>query len=360
MEDLDWEDKMIFKELPVKVTKDLIREPLPAEWTDDPIMPPKYDKETITSRYITPTNIDDFALSIRETKAWQAMQYHPAFLPITDICIEKIQEYERALNPGPAHNKQNLHGTSCGSSNRQRGKSWGSRARGARQHRYSQNHAQNYPSSDDPFNSFWPGPRRNSWDQDSYRDVEELRAEGEAYGREPRLSSPEPGELCENDDRGHVPTTRVTSPSWEQDNYYVRQNRRDPVASALKDARVGPLDVVSDSDARQSSLQTTPTPLPTSHLSGSLSRPPSRRSSRVSPSRPSSRLSVKSNVSRESSRCSSVASPLTPNERELLGMRPYSSGSDSGRDSPAPQVNGVSARSRQRPAKLHAAYQRRW
>ncbi|RWA09711.1 hypothetical protein EKO27_g5396 [Xylaria grammica] len=97
-EEFSWEEEMIFKELPDKTTRDLIREPLPAEWTDDPIMPPKYDKETITSRYINPTNVDDFALNVRETKAWQVMQYHPAFLPPTEIRIEKLWEYEKALN----------------------------------------------------------------------------------------------------------------------------------------------------------------------------------------------------------------------------------------------------------------------
>ncbi|TGJ85415.1 hypothetical protein E0Z10_g3373 [Xylaria hypoxylon] len=193
-EELSWEEEMIFQELPGKITRDLIREPLPAVWTDDPIMPPKYDKETITSKYINPTNVDDFALSVRETKAWQVMQYHPAFLHHTDVRVEKLWDYEKVLNPGPVYNKQSRHSINSSVGGRQRGKSWGSRTRGGRQTRYSQHHGQDQ-SSDDQLNYFRPGLTNRIWDQTSYRGDDEPEGDNEILGKNSKISSPEPGEV---------------------------------------------------------------------------------------------------------------------------------------------------------------------
>lgn len=357
-EDFNWDEEMIFKELPVKTTKDLIKEPLPIEWTEDPIMPPKYDKETITSRYINSTNVDDFALSVRETKAWQLMQYHPAFLPPTEIRKEKLEYYKRALNPAPAYTKQNRQGVSNSSAgSRPRGKSWGVRGQGGPQNRYPQHPERNHTSSDYQSSHARPGPTKRSWDPAGYRDSYEPEEEGQVFAKKPRISSPEPGEVCETDDQP-TSTIKSTSPLWEQE---YRPFYQDQAIGALQESRVDPPDIRSESGGRRLSLQTSLTPPPAaSHISGSPSRRSSRSSSRGSPIRPSSRHSYRSNVSRPMSRRSSAASPLTPNERELLGMRPYSSSSDTGRDSPVPQVNGTPTRSRQRPAKLHAVYQRRW
>ncbi|KAI1757230.1 hypothetical protein F4782DRAFT_525987 [Xylaria castorea] len=353
VEDFAWEEEMIFKELPLKITRDLIREPLPADWTDNPIMPPKYDKETITSKYINSTNVDDFALSVRETKAWQIMQHHPTFLPPTDVRIEKLLDYERALDPGLTYNKQNRHNVNSSGGSRQRGKSWGLRARGGRHIRYAQHHEQNHLSSDDQVNHFRPESRKK-WDHTSYRDAEKHEKESEDLGREPKISSPEPGEVCETDDQGPTPTTKSNTPSWDRE-YHVSQNHQDRIMNSLQDSRVGLPNLVSESEARLQAPLTPPPP--PSHLSDPPSRLSSRRISPRGPSRPSSKHSLRSSPSPRSSRCSSVGSPLTPTELELLGMRPYSSGSDAGQDSPTPQLNGSTNRSRQRPATLHAAYQ---
>ncbi|KAI1163714.1 hypothetical protein F5B18DRAFT_308120 [Nemania serpens] len=360
-EDFSWDEETIFKELPIKFTKDLIKEPLPVEWTDDPIMPPKYDKETITSRYINSTNVDDFALSVRETKAWQLMQYHPAFLPPTEVRKEKLEYYKSALNPPPAYSKQTLQDVNNRSaSGRPRGKSWGIRGRGGPQNRHPQHHQQNHISSDYQSSRSRPGPTKRSWDPAVYRDSYEPEEESQVFAKKPRISSPEPGEVRETDDQP-TPTTKSTSPLWKQEYHSFHQ---DHAIDAIQESGVGPPDIRSESGGHRLSLQTSLTPPPApSHISGSPSRLSSRSSSRGSPTRPSSRHSSRSNLSRPTSRRSSAGSagsPLTPNERELLGMRPYSSSSDTGRDSPIPQVNGTPTRSRQRPAKLHAVYQRRW
>ncbi|KAJ2986000.1 hypothetical protein NUW58_g5241 [Xylaria curta] len=354
-EDFVWEEEMIFKELPVKVTRDLIRDPLPAEWTDDPIMPPKYDKETITSKYINPGNVDDFALSVRETKAWQVVQYHPAFLPPTDVRIEKLWDYERALNPGPIHTNKNRHGiNSAASSSRQRGKAWGPRASGGRQNRYSQHHRDNHLSGDDQPNLPQSGSAKRRW---GYRDAEDSEGEGDTIGKKPKISSPEPGEVCETDDQERTPATQSTGSSWEPEYRHAHQEHNNNV-NALKDAKIAPPNIAPASHSRQLSLQAPlASPAPFDHLSGPPSRPSSRHSFQGGPERPSSRHSRKSNASPLSSRRSSISSPLTPTERELLGMQPYPSSSDAGRESPVPQLNGASTRPRQRPIKLHAAYQ---
>ncbi|KAI0460133.1 hypothetical protein F5B21DRAFT_498738 [Xylaria acuta] len=353
-EDFAWDEEMIFKELPLKITKDLIREPLPADWTDDPIMPPKYDKETITSKYINFTNIDDFALSVRETKAWQTMQYHPTFLPPTDVRIEKLLDYERTLDPGPTYNKQNRHNVN-NSGSRQRGKSWGPRARGGRHTRYAQHHGQDGLSDDGQFSHFRPESTRKNWDHTSYRDAEKHERESGDLRREPKMSSPEPGEVCDTDDQGPTPTTKSTTPSWDQEYHVVPRNHQNRFVNSVQDSRAGLPNLISDSDARlQAPLTPPPPPSP---LSGSPSRLSNRRISPRDPTRPSSRHSLRSNSSQRSSKRSSVGSPLTPTELELLGMRSYSSDSDAEQDSPTPQLNGSANRSRQRPATLHAAYQ---
>jgi hypothetical protein len=345
-EDWSWEEEMIFKELPVKVTKDLIREPLPSEWTDEPLMPPKYDKETVTSRYITPTNVDDFALSVRETKAWQVLQHHPAFLPLTDIRVEKLRDYESALNQGTESNKQdrpnnyNNNNRSSSSSNSrsssgQRGNNWISRGRSGRQNQHS------YLSSESLLNHIRPGPTKRSWDQADHRGAEMPEEESELSGKKPKISSPEPGEVCETDDQEPTSATKSSSPSWEEDKSQARQSDGDRITNMVHNSQVALTDVRPERDDHRSSPPAPLSPLPLSNRpSGSGSHLSSRRDSLDRPSRPSSR-------------CSSTASPLTPNERELLGIV---SDSDSDGDSPLPPPNDASARSRQRPAKLHAAY----
>ncbi|KAI1114427.1 hypothetical protein F5Y14DRAFT_169083 [Nemania sp. NC0429] len=355
-EDFSWDEEMIFKELPVKITRDLIKEPLPVEWTDEPIMPPKYDKETITSKYINSTNVDDFALSVRETKAWQFMQYHPAFLSPHEIRTEKLEYYTRALNPTPAYTKQNRQGVNNSSAgNRPRGKSWGIRGHGASQSRYPQHHQQNHTSSDYQSSPSRAGPAKRSWEPADYRDSYEPEEEDQIFAKKPRISSPEPGEVCETDDRP-TSTAKSISPPWEQE-YHVYHHGH--ATGALPESRAKPSDIRSESGGRRLSVQASPTPPPApSRISGAPSRLSSRSSSRGRPTRPRSKHSSRSTPSRPTSRRSSAGSPLTPTERELLG---YSSSSDSERESPLPQVvNGTPTRSRQRPAKLHAVYQRRW
>ncbi|KAI0193138.1 hypothetical protein F4808DRAFT_453292 [Astrocystis sublimbata] len=296
IEDFSWEEEMIFKELPLNITRDLIREPLPNHWTDDPIMPPKYGKETITSKYINEDNLDDFSLSVRETKAWQIIQYHPAFLPPTGVRIEKILQYESALESSTAYKKQARHILNGTNNNRQRGKQWGPRARGG----YHAQHTR-YP------------------------------------GREPRKHSPELGEVYNSDDQGHTPTNRSTTPSLDPSHDSVPQNERVTVPNSLRHNRASHLSLETDSNARR---QNPSTPL-----------------SSASPDRPCSRHSLRSNYSQQSSRRSSVGSPLTPTEMELLGLQRESHDSDVVKEPPASQLNSsTTKRSRKRPGQLDAAY----
>ncbi|KAJ3574518.1 hypothetical protein NPX13_g4333 [Xylaria arbuscula] len=355
-DDFSWEEEAIFREAPVKTTRDLIREPLPAEWTDDPIMPPKYDKETITSRYINSTNVDDFALSVRETKAWQIVQLHPAFLAPTDVRIEKLWEYERALNLSPGLNKQNRPWTNTGTSGRQREKSSIFRTRRGHQPRYSQYHGENHLLSEDHRSQLQITPRDSEWEKTSYRDVKE--SEGErTTSKKPKIHSPEPGEVSESDDAEILTAVRSSSPSWEEKYHHVRRDYQKRDMHSMHDSR----GAVSGGGVRLSCSPVAITPpRPTSQMSGSSPRASSTRSSHNDLSKPPSRRSSRSNPSQPSSRRNSMGSPLTPTERELLGMLPYSSDSDTGQESSIRQSVDAPKRQRQRPAKLHAAYQRRW
>ncbi|KAI0523641.1 hypothetical protein F5B22DRAFT_407287 [Xylaria bambusicola] len=358
IDDFSWAEEAIFKEPPVKITKDLIKEPLPAEWTDEPIMPPKYDKETITSKYINSTNVDDFALSVRETKEWQIAQFHPAFLAPTDVRIDKLWDYERAFNSSSVYNKQNRHGISSGASGKQREKSSIPRTRRGRQARYPQQSGQNSSQGEDQRSYQQMGPTNSGWDKANYRDVKEEIA---SLPKKPRIYSPEPGEVCESDDEEPTTTNKTATPSWEEDYHHKQRNFRHSGLASLHDYQIGAQEVVSKGDTRRSS---TPDAVTSAHQAGYISDSPSRAPSTRSShhddfSRPPSRHSSRSNPSQPSSRRSSTGSPLTPTERELLGMQPYSSDSDSGQESSIRQTGAVK-RQRQQPAKLHAAYQRRW
>lgn len=322
---------MIFKELPVKVTKDLIRDPLPTTWTDDPIMPPKYDKETITSKYITPSNVDDYASSVRETKEWQILQFHPAFMPSRDVTLARLQDYWKALDPEPIYTKPNgqitNHITNSDNSSRQWVNNHGLRARGGRQIRQSQHHGHNHLANPNQLTSTRQGPAKRGWDQAGHRDTEQAEGERNFAGKKRKMDSPEPGEVCETDDQEPTSVTRSVSSRWNEDHHQPRRRDKDSPSEALKDSRVAPPDPKFESITHRSSQPVSSTPPPRS----------ADFESNVSGKQDSGGQSSKSS--------SAMASPMSPITRGLLGI---SSDGDSDTE--------VSPRPRKRPAKLDVAY----
>ncbi|RYP11373.1 hypothetical protein DL765_007803 [Monosporascus sp. GIB2] len=99
-DDLDWDYEKIFQEpsprnkahplIPIAV-------PLPTEWVDKIPNPHLSGAVDIESKYITIDNVDDFSQSIRDTKEWAYMQYHPGLLETCDSHPNAIYKYQSAL-----------------------------------------------------------------------------------------------------------------------------------------------------------------------------------------------------------------------------------------------------------------------
>ncbi|OTA69101.1 hypothetical protein K449DRAFT_85531 [Hypoxylon sp. EC38] len=94
-DEFNWDERTIFLEPPASSKVDPIAAPLPTHYSEDVMIPPAFDAKSLRSRYITPRNVDDFAQSIRETRDWQVIQHHPAFLDPAVICLAKLDEYDR-------------------------------------------------------------------------------------------------------------------------------------------------------------------------------------------------------------------------------------------------------------------------
>ncbi|RYP73643.1 hypothetical protein DL771_003531 [Monosporascus sp. 5C6A] len=98
--DLDWDYEKIFREpspstnahpsVPIAI-------PLPTEWVDKVPNPQLSGAVAIESKYITIDNVDDFSQSIRDTKEWAYMQYHPGLLETRDSNPNAIHKYQSAL-----------------------------------------------------------------------------------------------------------------------------------------------------------------------------------------------------------------------------------------------------------------------
>ncbi|KAI0396706.1 hypothetical protein F5Y17DRAFT_77974 [Xylariaceae sp. FL0594] len=341
--DFTWEEEMIFKDIPPKITRDLIREPLPLDWTDEPIMPPKYGNETIISRYVTAESIEEFAMDVRNTKSWDVVQHHPAFVRPEDLSISSLRKYETALARASPHRRQ----ISPNISNRQRDRNNGHRPRGDRQNWQPQQPLQGDKPRDDQLNHKGPRDADGARRHNDRGDAQEPETEGGRPRKRSKTSSPEPGELQDSDKDKRPP------------------NPRKQCASPLLMEEEHRQDCPSQNDRLVTPLRSSGAKLPDDSLTAGSRRklPLSGPPTSASPS------------SRSPSRRGSTGSPLTPTELELLGMGPDSPASEARHDydsppprpspsppPPTPPSKKASDKPRRRPprAGMHAAYQRRW
>lgn len=58
------------------------------------MLPPAYNATGVKSQYITADNLDDFALSIRDTADWEQYKLHPAFQDPLHVTLEHLKIYE--------------------------------------------------------------------------------------------------------------------------------------------------------------------------------------------------------------------------------------------------------------------------
>ncbi|KAI0155034.1 hypothetical protein GGR57DRAFT_103915 [Xylariaceae sp. FL1272] len=342
--DFEWNMKTIFKESEVKITKDLIREPLPLEWTEDPMMPPKYGAETVTSKFVTAVNVDEFALSVRETKAWKIVQYHPAFLPPEKLRLEALFEYESAItNAGPGLSNQARNMKLL----EKNGGPWGTQFRP--QLSVPNGYYNIYQTKANNLHTDRNVRGKRNWDEHHRSEINSHGKETSSAYKRSRVSSPEPGEVTATDEKGAERFTngRAFQLAKENDRIEKYVSGFNPT---IRHDTPRSMSASSSSSSPASPPYVPPSPQPLNQLLPDDT------------SRPSTRSSQHNEISHQS-RSSEPGSPLTPNERALLGL--LGGDSDTERDSPEPEPEPVPKvqeppPKKRRPKVVAAAYQRRW
>lgn len=98
--------KAAFVEFVPKHQGDPIAEPLPEAYTEDIMLPPAFDAKRVKSEHITPSNLDDFALSIRDTNQWNKYRDSPVFLPPGEVNLRNLESYLRSAKKGQGNRNE--------------------------------------------------------------------------------------------------------------------------------------------------------------------------------------------------------------------------------------------------------------
>ncbi|KAI1656762.1 hypothetical protein F4813DRAFT_363252 [Daldinia decipiens] len=361
-EDFTWDERTIFLELPLSSKVDPIAAPLPAQYFEDIMIPPAFDAKALKSRYITPRNVDDFAQSIRETRDWQVMQHHPMFLDPTEIRLEKLDDYNKAIQKD-LNIKGSRRDRSGNSNDTGRHRFNNSKGPGRHQGKYQDSH---YKS--DQKKRRWTDFHDDTDDFKSERRHRDYPYDDPSNKRLKFTSPPEPGELVEADSQqppytpSKAPVVPTDDAKWTQGpketlDSQSRLESLDNRTNGSNQETVAQHINLSLPDDRDKANARPSTPLgQTVDIPQPHSRPSSRQSSRsVNRSRPASRRSSFGTDISESQ-----GSPLDPIERELLGLgRPSTSGTDSGGESTKRQLSDTTPKFKRRQPTLEA-YSRRW
>lgn len=76
----DWEEGVIFKETENPHTPDEVGRPLPATYTDEVLLPRKWDSSCIDSEFVKADNLDEYTKPVHETAYWHIIEFDPAFV----------------------------------------------------------------------------------------------------------------------------------------------------------------------------------------------------------------------------------------------------------------------------------------
>ncbi|KAI1095041.1 hypothetical protein F5B19DRAFT_489934 [Rostrohypoxylon terebratum] len=351
-EDLSWDERTIFQEPLSTIKVDPIAAPLPSEYSEDVMIPPAFDAKALKSQFITPHNVDDFSQSIRETRDWQVMQYHPVFLNPEEICVEKLREYFKAAKKDfSRYNQRDRPGNPPGVSKHRYGNSKGL----GRQH--GKNQEPRHKSDQ----------RKRRWN-DFHGDADEDRTErrhrdfphDDMLKKKLKPASPEPGEVIE-DESQESPYEPPDVPTITADN--TERYREPGVAKDAPSRDLGSNNRSNGSSQETTSQRDTQGKSFKTHLSTPLAltednfSPSDRLSSRNS----SQSFHEKSPRSRRSSIGSqdsvSGGSDLDSIDRELLGLAEPEAGSSEIKEEPLKQqqLNKITPK-RKRRQQMSAAY----
>ncbi|KAK6079634.1 zinc knuckle like protein [Seiridium cupressi] len=179
--------KVAFADSAPRNQGDAIAEPLPGEYSEQIMLPPAFDAKGVKSKYITPSHLDDFALSVRDTNQWNKYRNHPVFLAPEEVNLHNLGLYMRKSQKGQGHRNDK-------------------RGRGVHgQHHDRDHHRSNKHDRGDQRRSS-NVQRKRKWDDRTQESrVSEHRDLGnhsrpyayEEPSRVPRQMSPEPGEISD-------------------------------------------------------------------------------------------------------------------------------------------------------------------
>lgn len=360
-DEFSWDERTIFLDPPASSKVDPIAAPLPTHYSEDVMIPPAFDAKSLKSRYITPRNVDDFAQSIRETRDWQVIQHHPAFLDPAVICLEKLDEYDRVIQKDMAIriSRRDRSGNSHDAGKYRYGNSKGP----GRHHGKNQELRYKSDQKKRRWNDF-RGEVDDSRTEKRHRDFQY----DDPYKKRLRPTSPEPGEVIEGDSSEETP--------YEPPSPEIPVNSNDDPkwhANSRLNNDVIPHPSVVNKESTESTRETANkqlNALPKDDQDKSKSRlsPPPERLADISElrNRPSSRHDFRSSRASTNSRRSSLASQISQGsslddiERELLGLGgPSPNNSDDEGGSLKRRPNGVTPKFKRRQPMVEA-YSRRW
>lgn len=96
-----WEEDAIFKQAAPTHPPDEVGRPLPETYTEDILLPRKWDAKCVESEFFNADDLEEFVRPIHESKFWEALQYDPAFvydgkLPCGDLLSVIMAELIRS------------------------------------------------------------------------------------------------------------------------------------------------------------------------------------------------------------------------------------------------------------------------
>jgi hypothetical protein len=188
-----------FKDIVSTNQGDAIAEPLPGEYTDRIMLPPAFDAKCVKSKFATVSNLDDFALSVRDTNRWSKYRNHPTFLPPEEVNLANLELYVVETHKGQNRHEKRGRGAQGQQNNREQG-------RQQRMTNLDQTGKNKRPTA--------PLDRKRKWDNHMHdpSELDSTYAGYNAHSPEPlrrlRQFSPEPGEISDTPNSSAIPVER--------------------------------------------------------------------------------------------------------------------------------------------------------
>ncbi|KAM5360339.1 hypothetical protein ACJZ2D_013808 [Fusarium nematophilum] len=101
-DDDEWEEKAIFKEPEAPHAPDEVGKPLPTSYSDEVLLPRKWDAKCIESDYVKADNLEEYVKPIHETQYWPSVEFDPAFARDGKLpCGDPLPNVPPGGNEGP-------------------------------------------------------------------------------------------------------------------------------------------------------------------------------------------------------------------------------------------------------------------